>query len=51
MRDALFAGQAYAEGFDALGYEVAHHGRDHWNGVAVLSRVGLADVRHAGSQE
>jgi exodeoxyribonuclease-3 len=26
------------------GYAVAHHGHDHWNGVAILSRVGLADV-------
>lgn len=29
----------------ALGYEVAHHGRDHWNGVAILSRCGLDEVR------
>lgn len=29
----------------ALGYEVAHHGHDHWNGVAVLSRVGIDDVQ------
>ena len=28
----------------ALGYEVAHHGEGRWNGVAVLSRVGLYDV-------
>jgi exodeoxyribonuclease-3 len=27
----------------ALGYEVAHAGDGRWNGVAVLSRVGLAD--------
>lgn len=27
-----------------LGYEVAHHGVDHWNGVAIVSRVGLHDV-------
>jgi exodeoxyribonuclease-3 len=27
----------------ALGYEVAHHGFNHWNGVAILSRVGLED--------
>lgn len=27
-----------------LGYEVAHHGEGRWNGVAVLSRVGLEDV-------
>jgi exodeoxyribonuclease III len=30
--------------FRALGYEVAHHGLNHWNGVAILSRVGLGDV-------
>jgi exodeoxyribonuclease-3 len=29
----------------ALGYEVAHHGTGRWNGVALLSRVGLEDVR------
>jgi len=28
----------------ALGYEVAHSGDGRWNGTAVLSRVGLADV-------
>jgi exodeoxyribonuclease III len=28
----------------ALGYEVAHHGFSQWNGVAILSRVGLAEV-------
>ena len=26
------------------GYAVAHHGEPRWNGVAILSRVGLADV-------
>jgi exodeoxyribonuclease-3 len=29
----------------ALGYEVAAHGTGRWNGVAVLSKVGLEDVR------
>ncbi|HKY57487.1 MAG TPA: exodeoxyribonuclease III [Aeromicrobium sp.] len=28
----------------ALGYEVAHFGLNQWNGVAVLSRVGLEDI-------
>jgi len=28
----------------ALGYEVAHQGFNQWNGVAILSRVGMADV-------
>jgi exodeoxyribonuclease III len=30
--------------FEALGYQVAHVGYSQWNGVAVLSRVGLDDV-------
>ncbi len=31
--------------FLAAGYEVAHHGYDQWNGVAIASRVGLDDVQ------
>ena len=31
--------------FSALGYECAHHGQGQWNGVAILSRVGLEDPR------
>lgn len=27
-----------------VGYEVAHHGEGRWNGVAILSRVGIEDV-------
>ncbi|MCP3855233.1 MAG: exodeoxyribonuclease III [Actinomycetia bacterium] len=34
-----------AEAFEALGYEVAHWGINHWNGVAIISRVGLASVQ------
>jgi exodeoxyribonuclease III len=30
--------------FEAAGYEVAHVGFSAWNGVAIASRVGLADV-------
>jgi exodeoxyribonuclease III len=30
--------------FSELGYESAHHGDGRWNGVALLSRVGLTDV-------
>lgn len=30
--------------FEALGYEVAHMGYHQWNGVAIISRVGLAEV-------
>lgn len=29
---------------EALGYEVAAHGDGRWNGVALLSKVGIADV-------
>jgi len=43
--DALFASEGFTDSYEALGYTVAHHGHDHWNGVAVLSRVGLADVQ------
>ena len=32
------------ERFHALGYEVAHHGLNQWNGVAIVSRVGIGDV-------
>ena len=32
--------------FLAAGYEVAHHGHDQWNGVAIASRVGLDDVQN-----
>ncbi len=39
-KDAQFP----AERFEALGYEVAHTGFSQWNGVAILSRVGLSDV-------
>ena len=31
--------------FEALGYEVAHYGLNQWNGVAIISRVGIDDVR------
>lgn len=32
--------------FSALGYESAHHGQGQWNGVAIISKVGLDDVRN-----
>ena len=31
--------------FEAAGYEVAHVGYHQWNGVALISRVGLENVR------
>jgi len=30
--------------FRMLGYEMAHHGEGRWNGVAILSRVGIEDI-------
>lgn len=32
-------------GLQALGYEMAYEGTNQWNGVAVLSRVGIEDVQ------
>jgi exodeoxyribonuclease III len=32
-------------GLEAMGYEVASYGSNQWNGVAILSRVGLEDVQ------
>src|ERR1700722_12285232 len=39
LSDAAFPHLA----FTALGYESVHHGSGQWNGVAILSRAGLAD--------
>lgn len=30
--------------FAALGYQTVHHGEGRWNGVAIISRVGISDV-------
>jgi len=35
---------APALAFAAAGYELVHHGEGRWNGVAIASRVGVADV-------
>src|SRR5579871_6151519 len=32
--------------FGALGYESVHHGSGQWNGVAILSRVGISEVHN-----
>lgn len=40
MSDAQFPGMD----FQRLGYDSVHHGEGRWNGVAILSRVGIADV-------
>ncbi|QGF24686.1 exodeoxyribonuclease III [Raineyella fluvialis] len=44
LSDVAF-GELFGEPLAALGYEFAHHGEGQWNGVALLSRVGLVDVR------
>jgi len=41
LADAAFPGMSVAQ----IGYEWAHHGNGRWNGVAILSKVGLEDVR------
>jgi exodeoxyribonuclease-3 len=33
-------------GLEAMGYEVASLGHNQWNGVAIVSRVGIEDVEH-----
>jgi exodeoxyribonuclease-3 len=33
-------------GLEAMGYDVATLGHNQWNGVAIVSRVGLEDVQH-----
>ena len=46
--DAAFPGAAFAE----VGYEAVHHGDGRWNGVALVSRVGLEDpVAGFGTEE
>jgi exodeoxyribonuclease-3 len=39
LSDATFPHMAFA----ALGYETVHHGSGQWNGVAILSKVGIED--------
>jgi exodeoxyribonuclease III len=43
LADAAF-GDLLGEELAQRGYAVAHHGQAQWNGVAILSRVGLDDV-------
>jgi exodeoxyribonuclease-3 len=45
LQETKLADSAFpAMAFQALGYDSAHHGEGRWNGVAILSRVGLEDV-------
>ena len=46
LQETKVAQEAFpVEAVAGLGYEVAHCGQGRWNGVAVLSRVGLTEVR------
>ena len=36
--------------FEALGYQTVHHGSGRWNGVAILSRLPVADVTYGFCQ-
>jgi exodeoxyribonuclease-3 len=40
----LADGRAPVDEFRSAGYELAHHGQGQWNGVAIASRGGIADV-------
>jgi len=45
MQETKLADDGFpALSFSALGYESAHFGQGQWNGVAILSRVGLENV-------
>jgi exodeoxyribonuclease-3 len=45
LQETKLADDAFpALSFEALGYSSAHYGQGQWNGVAILSRVGLDDV-------
>jgi len=45
MQETKLADDAFPSlAFHGLGYESAHHGEGRWNGVAILSRIGLDDV-------
>jgi exodeoxyribonuclease-3 len=46
MQETKIADDAFPQlAFEAMGYTAAHHGEGRWNGVAILSRQGLDDVR------
>ncbi|MFI5048183.1 MAG: exodeoxyribonuclease III [Acidimicrobiia bacterium] len=45
LQETKYADDAFPHlAFAALGYESVHHGYNQWNGVAILSRVGISDV-------
>jgi exodeoxyribonuclease-3 len=50
LSDLEFA-ELYADDLHLRGYDGAHHGSGRWNGVAILSRVGLTGVRRGLSAD
>jgi exodeoxyribonuclease-3 len=45
MQETKLADDKFPEKeFEVLGYESAHFGEGRWNGVAIVSRIGIADV-------
>jgi exodeoxyribonuclease-3 len=45
LQETKLADDAFpAMAFATLGYDAIHHGQGRWNGVAILSRVGIDDV-------
>ncbi|MFM7125722.1 MAG: exodeoxyribonuclease III [Actinomycetota bacterium] len=45
FQETKLAEEAFpSERFSDLGYESVHHGQGQWNGVVILSRIGLDDV-------
>src|SRR4051794_5197763 len=45
MQETKLADSAFpAMAFQALGYDSVQHGEGRWNGVAILSRIGIEDA-------
>ncbi|MBK5289174.1 MAG: exodeoxyribonuclease III [Acidimicrobiia bacterium] len=52
LQETKMADKAFpAMAFSALGYESVHHGQGQWNGVAILSRVGIEDPQNGFGSE
>jgi exodeoxyribonuclease-3 len=52
MQETKLADAAFPHlAFEALGYQVVHHGNGQWNGVAIASKVGIEDAVAGFSDE
>src|SRR5579884_3001838 len=52
MQETKLAEAAFpSSDFASLGYETASYGMNQWNGTAIVSRVGLDDVRRGFAEE